>query len=117
LPRRPGTARLWAADLQQLQAECLELVDDAVEGGLIGERPDEQGVVAASASGQGRERLHDRLADRPADADLVALRATGRSVLVGHAVRVGVQWASPHRIIRMNPLVWLSTHRVQPCPS
>jgi hypothetical protein len=28
-----------------------------------------------------------------------------------------VQWASPHRIIRMNPMVWLSTHRVQPCPS
>jgi len=65
-----------AADLKQLQAECLELVDHPVQGGLVGQRADKQGVLTTSALGQRRERLHDRRADRPSDADLVAPRLT-----------------------------------------
>ena len=105
LGRSFGIAGWETADLEQLQAECLELVDHAVQGGLVRERADQQRVLTASARGQRRERLHHRRADRPADADLVAprLASPGRSVFGCHAIRVGVRGVSAHRIVRTNP--------------
>jgi hypothetical protein len=42
-----------AADLQQLQAECLELVDHPVQGALVEQRADKQGVLTTSALEKG----------------------------------------------------------------
>src|SRR5262249_41295067 len=83
-------------DIEKLQAERLELVDDAVQRGLVGDRAGEQGVRSASACGQGRERLQDRRADRAADADLISSRlaATGRTLVSCHSRRIGVGWMS-----------------------
>ena len=110
MARRPGAAALPAVDLEQLQAECLELVDDAVQGGLVGEAAGEQRVVSAAGRGQGRECLHDRRAERAADADLIASRTTaaGRGFLGWHALRVGVRRMSAHRTVWINATVRLS---------
>jgi len=69
---------------RRLRAERLELVDHPVQGRLVGERAGEQRVPSTAGGGERRERLHDRRADRPAHADLVALRLAiaGRSRLV-----------------------------------
>jgi hypothetical protein len=63
--------------------------------------------------------LHDRRADRPSDADLVALRLTtaARSVVGCHAIRFGAGRVSAPRMIRMNSMVWLRIVVVQPCAS
>jgi hypothetical protein len=58
-------------------------MDHPVQGGLVGQRADKQGVLTTSALGQGRERLHDRRADLPSDADLVAPRLTTTACCVG----------------------------------
>ena len=106
-PRSLGIAGRQTADLEQLQAECFELVDHAVQGGLIRERAGQQRVLSASARGQRRERLHHRRADRPTDADLVAprLASPGRAVLGCHAISVGVRVVSAHRIVRTKSAV------------
>jgi len=101
---RSGIAGWETADFEQLQAEGFELVDDAVQGGLVEERAGEQRVVSVSAHGQRREGLHHRRADRPADAELVAagLATAGRCIGGWHAIRVGVRGVSAHRPGRVN---------------
>src|SRR5262249_18995188 len=104
-PRRSlGIAGGQTANLEQLQTECLELVDYAIDGRLVGERAGQQCVLTVSARAQRRERLHNRRADRPSDADLVARRltTTGRSVFGWHAISVGVARVSAHRMVRTN---------------
>jgi ATP/maltotriose-dependent transcriptional regulator MalT len=107
------------ADLQQLEAERLELVDYAVQRALVAERADQQRVPTASARGQRRERLHHRRADRSADPNLVAprLAAAGRSLLRCHAIRVGVRGISAHRIVRTNPEGPLLPFPLRPAPA
>jgi hypothetical protein len=84
-------------------------MDHPVQGALARERAREQRVLTTSAHRQRRERLHDRRADRPADAYLVAprLAGPGRSVRGWHAIMVGVRGMSAHRIVRVNRTVWL----------
>jgi hypothetical protein len=74
------------------------------------ERAGQQRVVTVSTHGQRRERLDDRRADRPADADLVAPRLViaGRCLVGWHAIRVGVSWITAHRMVWTNPTVRLS---------
>ena len=49
---RPATARPRAADLQKLQAGCLELADHPVQGARVDEPAGQQRVLTASAGGQ-----------------------------------------------------------------
>ena len=119
LGRSFGVAGWQAADFQQLQAECFELVDHPVQGAMVGQRADKQGVLTASALGQRRECLHGHRADRPSDADLVALRLTAAAGCVDgwHAIRFGAGRVSAPRMVQMNMMVWLRIVVVQPCAS
>src|SRR5262249_4072955 len=93
-----------------MQSERFELGDHPVKGGLV-QRAGEQRVVTASGRSQGRERLHQRRTDRATDSDLVAapLATVGPVVLDRHMRSVGVGWMSAHRMLRVNPTVWLET--------
>ena len=96
-----------ASDLQQLESERFELVDHAVERGLVGERSAQHGDLSASASGQRRKRLEHRRADRAAHPDLVVARrpslAAARRSRARHAIRIDPSWVSAPHLVLMNP--------------
>jgi len=69
-----GSARRQTPDFEQFEPERLDLGEHAVERCLVGQRTSQHGVVAAHAGLEGRERGPHRLAQAPADTDLVALR-------------------------------------------
>ena len=104
---RPGVATLLVVDLEQLQAECFELVDDAVQGGLVGERPAQHGVLSPCAGGQRWKRLEDRRADRTAHPDLVVARRSGSIAArcFGAGTRSGLArgWVSARHAVLVNP--------------
>jgi hypothetical protein len=78
-----------AADLYQFETECFELGEDPVEGSLIGEKAGQDGVTALVPGAQGRKRQPNRLAQVPADPDLVvALRTPPRPIAAraGHVI-------------------------------
>ena len=83
--------RSQAADLEQLESECLDLGQHAVQRGLV--RNTFQQCVATSCLGaQGRERASHRRTQMAADTDLVARwpltagadrRLSNRSLMAG----------------------------------
>lgn len=81
--------RLPLGNLEQLQPERLDLVEHAVEGGLVGKRSAQHCVRALPVCGERRERFKERRAELAADADLEALlrlrpRSVGRLSLSWH---------------------------------
>ena len=79
-----------AADLYQFETECFELGEDPVEGSLIDEKARQDGVAALGPGTQGRERQLNRLAQVPADPDLVVALRTPPRPIAGHVITARV---------------------------
>jgi hypothetical protein len=91
-----------AADLYQFETECFELGEDPEEGSLIGEKARQDGVAALGPGTEARKRQLNRLAQVPADPDLVvALRAPPRPI-AAHAGHV-ITAHDPARLARGRP--------------
>ena len=73
-----------AAELEQLQAERLDLGQHAMQRRLVGQIPGKYGLGSVCPRLQARERTEEGLTQMPSDADLV----TGRSRRFIHGVRV-----------------------------
>jgi hypothetical protein len=61
-------------DVEQLQAELLDLGQNPVQRGLIGQRPGEQGLTSPRFRVQTRKGAEQRVAEEPTDAELVVHR-------------------------------------------
>ena len=59
-----------AADFQKLEAERLDLSEHAEEGGLVGQRPDQDGLTVTLRRLQVGEGGEQRLPEVPSDAYL-----------------------------------------------
>ena len=66
--------RREATDVDQFEAERLDLGEYAVKRSLVGEHTRQHGVVAPRPGLEVRERAADRLAQATADTGLVTLR-------------------------------------------
>ena len=76
-----GVSGWWqTANFEQLEPKRLDLREDAIQRGAVGQRPGQHGVAAAGLSLQGGERGAYRLAQAAADTDAVPV---GRPVGVG----------------------------------
>src|SRR5215471_5674990 len=73
-PPRAGSCRWQAADFEQLEPERLDLREHAVQRRAVRQRPGQHGVGAARPGLQSGERGAHRLAQAPADTDLVPVR-------------------------------------------
>ena len=70
------TCALPISDFDQLQAECVELGEQPVQGCLVGEHTRQHGVAASRPGPQVRECGPARVAQAAADTYLVPLLAT-----------------------------------------
>src|SRR5215470_8577243 len=80
-----------AADLDELEAKCLDLGEHAVQRGLVGQHAHQHCVVTARPGLEIGERGADRLAQAAADTYLIPLRLSG-AVRTGHVPSPGERW-------------------------
>jgi hypothetical protein len=69
--RRRRASASATADFDELEAERLDLTEDAVERGLVRQVSEEQGVALVRDREEIRKRREEAVAEDPAHADLV----------------------------------------------
>jgi hypothetical protein len=98
-------------DVEQLQAELLDLGQHPVHRCLVGQRPGEHGLTSLELRVQTRECAEQRVAQMPADAELVVHRPCRRF----HGTSVAADRVREHRTDRLKELP-IEDRAVQPPP-